>query len=79
MKTTVEIAPELLRAAKRAALDRGTSLEALIETGLRRELATPGRRRGVRWVAASGVWPAGLDVSNRDALWAWLEHGDPPR
>ncbi len=41
MKTTVEISDELLRRAKRAALDRGTTLRDLIERGLRREIEEP--------------------------------------
>lgn len=38
MKTTVEITDDLLRAAKRAAAVRETTLRDLIERGLRREL-----------------------------------------
>jgi hypothetical protein len=39
MKTTVEIANSLLRAAKRRAQKDGVTLRALIEEGLRRVLA----------------------------------------
>ena len=38
MKTTVDIADPLLREAKRAAAQAGTTLRELIETGLRRVL-----------------------------------------
>ena len=39
MKTTVEIDDDLLRAAKRAAIDEGVTLRQLIEDGLRNRLA----------------------------------------
>ena len=41
MKTTVELPDELLLLAKRAALERGTTLKALIQNGLSRELKDP--------------------------------------
>jgi hypothetical protein len=39
MKTTVEIDDELLKAAKKAAIDEGVTLRELIEDGLRHRLA----------------------------------------
>lgn len=45
MKTTIEISDHVLAQAKRAAHRDGTTLRALIESGLRTELA---RRRGAR-------------------------------
>lgn len=39
MKTTIELSDDLLLAAKRLALERRTTLRALVENGLRRELA----------------------------------------
>ncbi len=38
MKTTVELPEDLFLQAKRCALDQGTTLKALIETGLRNTL-----------------------------------------
>lgn len=77
MKTTVEIEPALFKAAKRAAVDRDCTLRTLIENGLRRELeAAPTARRKVRWVTASGTLPAELDLSDREAMWRWIE-ADP--
>ncbi|MGH9518976.1 MAG: hypothetical protein ACRD2D_04970 [Terriglobales bacterium] len=83
MKTTVELEDELLRRAKKAAIDRGCTLRDLMTVALRRELAdheekAEQRRGGIRWVSARGPWPKGLDVSSRDAMWAWLE-GKPRR
>ncbi len=39
MKTTIELPEELFMQAKRAALEQGTTLKALIESGLRYVLA----------------------------------------
>jgi hypothetical protein len=39
MKTTVDIADPLLRRARRLAARRGTTLKAILESALRRELA----------------------------------------
>lgn len=70
MKTTVEIDDNLLRAAKRVADERHMTLRQLIESGLRRELAAS--QSGIAWVAATGPWPAKLDLSSREAMWAWI-------
>jgi len=40
MKTTIELSADLLRRAKQAALDRGTTLKAVIEEALSRHLGT---------------------------------------
>lgn len=75
MKTTVDIDDELLRAAKKAAIDRHTTLRELMERGLRRELApAPRPKRKIQWVTASGPWPEGLDVSSREKMWEWLQN-----
>lgn len=46
MKTTIEIAPALLRAAKAAAGREGTTLKAILEEGLRAALATRRKKKG---------------------------------
>ncbi len=43
MKTTIEIRDDLLRAAKKRAIDRGVPLRALVEKALEREVADGGR------------------------------------
>lgn len=47
MKTTIDIADPLFEAAKKAAAQRGTTLRALVEMGLRQvlESQTPSKRR----------------------------------
>jgi hypothetical protein len=42
MKTTLDLPEPLLRRAKRQALERRTTLKALVVSGLKRELQRPG-------------------------------------
>lgn len=75
MKTTIEIEDQLLRQAKKTAIDRGCTLRQLVESGLRREIApahprTTGR---VPHAYGSGKWPEGLDISTREKMWDWIE------
>jgi hypothetical protein len=45
MKTTIEISDALLEEAKRVARERGTTLRAVLEAALRREVAAPAEPR----------------------------------
>ena len=45
MKTTIEISDALLEEAKRLARERGTTLRAVLEAALRREVAAPAEPR----------------------------------
>jgi hypothetical protein len=70
MKTTVEIQDELLIEAKKHAAEHRTTVRALIENGLRRELGAPGqspkqKRPVIRWVTVPGGLPKGMDVADR--------------
>ncbi len=61
MKTTVEIDDALLKAAKRAAVDEGTTLRTLIEEGLRNRVALSDRQ------ARLHEWGTpGSDISRAD-------------
>ena len=79
MKTTIELPDDLLLAAKKKALESRTTLRALFERALRRELTTPRRstktapRLRIRWVTAKGKLPPGLDLSDREAMYSWFE------
>lgn len=48
MRTTVRLSDALLERAKREASKRGITLTALIEHGLLREMAKPGKKRAER-------------------------------
>jgi len=70
MKTTVEISDDLLIEAKKHAAEHRTTIRALIERGLRRELAgqapsVKAKRPAIRWVTVAGGLPKGMDVSDR--------------
>ncbi|MCP9486047.1 MAG: hypothetical protein MSC30_09305 [Gaiellaceae bacterium MAG52_C11] len=68
MKTTIDLAPALLRAAKELAAREGTTLRALVETGLRRVLEEQSGSRTFELRDAS-YDGAGLQPEFRDAGW----------
>jgi hypothetical protein len=78
MKTTVELPDALFVAAKKRAAEDRTTLRAILERGLRRELkerrhpAGAGAGRRIRWVTVEGGLPEGLDVSDRARMHDWL-------
>jgi hypothetical protein len=79
MKTTIDLPDELLIAAKKKAAETRTTLRAIFERGLRRELAgtAPASRaskkgRQIRWVTVPGGLPPGLNVASRAAMYDWL-------
>ena len=76
MKTTVEIDDELLREAKRRAVDERKPLRAIIEEGLRIRLRTAGQTGPVRikWVIAEGGAPS--ESNDREAIYDWLRKAD---
>ena len=74
MKTTIDLPDELLIEAKKQAAESRTTLRALFESGLRRELSERKRPTGetprptIRWVTSPGGVPPGMDVSDRAAM-----------
>jgi hypothetical protein len=78
MKTTVELPDALLIAAKKRAAEDRTTLRAILERGLRRELkerrrpAAGAAGRRIRWVTVEGGLPEGLDISDRVRMHDWL-------
>ena len=73
MKTTVDLPDALLVAARKRAAETRSTLRALIERGLRRELSDPRsggseRRSGIRWVTVDGGLPPGIDRDDRVSM-----------
>ena len=73
MKTTIDLPDDLLVAAKKRAAESRSTLRALVERGLRRELSRPRRARpathpAIRWVTVDGGLPEGLDVADRAVM-----------
>lgn len=69
MKTTVDIADQLLRRAKRVASRRGTTVKSLIEDALRKELAAA-EARGTSPVRTHTFGGRGLQAGLSWADWA---------
>jgi hypothetical protein len=68
MKTTIEIPKPLFEQAKRVAAREGTTLRAIIEAGLRRELRQ--RQAGSAFVLRDArVGGNGLQPEYQDAAW----------
>lgn len=79
MKTTLELPDDLFVAAKQRAAHERTTLRAIVERGLRAQLAPakarPPSRAAIRWVIVDGGLPKGLDLSDREAMHDWLRRG----
>lgn len=79
MRTTIRLDDDLLTRAKRAALERGTTLTALIEDALRRALAPADstRREPFRMLTfhGDGLRP-GVDLDDTAALLDLLDERD---
>jgi predicted DNA binding CopG/RHH family protein len=81
MRTTVRLSDALLERAKREAAKRGITLTALIEQGLRREMAKPAKgieRRRVRLPVCTrgGGTLGGVDLDDSAALLDRMEAHD---
>lgn len=70
MKTTMNIDDELLRRAKRRAVERGTTVTSIVEEALRDALSTGGRRTDYRLAFPTVGEPgaAAFDPADRSAL-----------
>lgn len=75
MRTTIEIADELLRRAKKRAADNGTPLRAVVETALRRYLEDRPQRGTYRlkWRTERGTLLPGVRLDDRDALFDLMD------
>jgi hypothetical protein len=75
MKTTLNLDDRLLRAAKKAAVDQGTTLTRIVEDALRSALL-PRRRSGPEkfaWPTVKGHTQPSIDIGDRDALFWQME------
>jgi hypothetical protein len=82
MRTTIRLDDDLLREAKRAALESGQTLTALIEGALRERLARraqPRKRERIKLitVGGGGLQP-GVDLSNNAAVRDLMDEEDLP-
>ena len=74
MKTTIELPDELLIAVKKHAAEHRTTIRALVESGLRKELQPPPakakKRPLIDWekVTVPGGLAPGLDISDRTKM-----------
>jgi hypothetical protein len=79
-RTTVRLDEHLLDQAKREAQRRGTTLTALIDGGLRRELANGknSKRPSIKLpVGHGGQVAPGLDLNSNASIQAFLDEGVP--
>jgi hypothetical protein len=80
MRTTLDLNDALIRRAKKAAAERGTTLTALIEEALAERLARPprpARRRRLHTFKGDGLRP-GVELSDTSALLDLLDGDAAP-
>lgn len=76
MRTTLDLEDALLRAAKRRAVERGTTLTKVIEDALRRLLHPARRSRApfkLELLTKKGRPVRGVDLADRDSLYERME------
>ncbi|MDP1829831.1 MAG: DUF6364 family protein [Archangium sp.] len=82
MRTTLDLNEQLVRRAKKAAAERGTTLTAIIEDALREKLARPtraasGKRRVLHTFKGDGLQRR-VDLTSTSALLDLLEDDAAP-
>ena len=75
MRTTIDIADEVLRQAKRRAADEGTPLRTVIEAALRAYLFRRPNRSSYKlaWRTERGRLLPGVDLDDRDKLFDLMD------
>lgn len=75
MRTTLDINDELMRLAKRRAVEEGESLKSVVEGALRVHLSAPAERSKykLQWGTERGTLQAGVDLNDRDSLFDRME------
>ncbi len=72
MKTTIDIADPLLEAAKQVAQQRGITLRALVELGLRQVLEASSKNKRTFKLRKASFRGQGLQAQVQDASWEQL-------
>jgi hypothetical protein len=76
MRTTLDLDDRLLRAAKKRAVEEGTTLTRVIEEALRHHVAIraqPRTRFRLRLLTKRGRLVPGVNLADRDALYERME------
>ena len=76
MRTTLDLDDRLLAAARRRAVERGTTLTAFVEDALAAALSPRPRleeRYRFRWKTHRGRLLPGIDIADRDSLFDAME------
>ena len=75
MRTTLDISDELLRQAKRLAVDEGAALREVVEAALKLYLAKRPRQKRYRlkWRTESGRLLPGVRLDDRDSLFDLMD------
>jgi len=76
MKTTLDLPDELLIEAKKLAAEQRRPLRAIVEEGLRMALRKPSskpRKKRVHLITVKGGLPRGFELSDREAMYRWLD------
>jgi hypothetical protein len=84
MRTTIRLDDNLLRAAKRLAVETGRTLTSVIEDALRQSLSRPRAseqpfRAKLPVARGGGVLQPGVDLDDSAALLELMESGDASR
>jgi hypothetical protein len=79
MRTTLNIDGEIMALVKKRAMETGKTITEIVEGALRKEVS--GRRPGptrfvLRWTAVAGKPQPGVDLADRDSLYAFMERGE---
>ena len=75
MRTTLNVDDQLLRRAKKLALERGVTLTAIFEEALRAAVTAPKQPTTfrLRWEPVEGGRVPDVDISDRSALYDLME------
>jgi hypothetical protein len=75
MRTTIDIADDLMRRAKKRAADEGVPLRDIVEAALREHLSGESKASGYKfsWTTEKGELMPGVDLDDRDSLFDLMD------